>query len=472
MGAFLHVLSLEQKNRLFDTALGILSRVGVRVPALEVQPFLGPLNGVGRQGDILYFDQDTVEWALSAAPQSIPVFDQTGQERLSLGRHPGRETHFGMGVTNLYYQDPQDGSVVPFSRETFRRAVQLGEHLPAYDFVSTPGILGDLPPEQADLFASLEMAASTAKPLVVLISHKPSFSNAIDLIQSVQGSKRSILPYFNPQTPLLYPVDMLENLFDAVDRGLPIILSSYGMLGASTPASLTGTASLLLAELLAGLALCQRRRPGAPVILGSLPAVFDMRTTQSYYSPHSFLVNLAVHEVLNDYGIPTCGTSGCEGGWGMDIRAAGELWFNHLTAILGGIDLVPFVGSIFNSKVFSPELAVYGDTIIRQARQFSDRFEPEPEESLIDEIRAVGHGGHFLESMTTLRSFRRFLTPDIFPHIGLEEWQERGQPDMAALLNAHTREVVQALKPPEQYHEKIAAGERLIKTWSGSTHSK
>ena len=44
-----------------------------------------------------------------------------------------------------------------------------------------------------------------------------------------------------------------------------------------------GTLALLNAELLAGLALGQLIKEGTPMILGSLPAFFDMKGMGSFY---------------------------------------------------------------------------------------------------------------------------------------------------------------------------------------------
>ena len=70
------------------------------------------------------------------------------------------------------------------------------------------------------------------------------------------------------------------------------------MAGASTPITPLRALALLNAELLAGLVFSQAVRPGAPVVLGSLPAYFDMRTMVDFYDPRSMLINLACAEMM------------------------------------------------------------------------------------------------------------------------------------------------------------------------------
>jgi trimethylamine--corrinoid protein Co-methyltransferase len=459
----LKVLSPDEIAQIHEHSLKILSSIGVQIGSPGIAARLGEIARQKTGEDVFYFDREIVEWAIDNAPRVVKVEGRAGDAELRLGSVQDRRTHFGIGVTNLYYQDPASHEIMPFTRELMRIAVRLGQFLPAYDFVSTPGVLQDQPPGLADLYACLEMAANTTKPMILLISNKDSFSASLDLIESLQGSLKGIIPYFNPQTPLVFPAGVLENMQAAIERELPIILSNYGMLGASTPASLVGTLSVLNAELLAGLVLAQWLRPGTPVILGSLPAIFDMRSSMSYYSAHSFLIDLVVVDMLKHYGIPTCGTSGCEGGWGMDLRASGELWFNHVLSILAQVDLVPFVGSTFNSQVFSPELVVYARVLIKQLRQFTSGLDIQLDEDFLQEIQAAGPGGHFLASEMTLKNFRKFITPDIFPRISLEDWQKDGSPDMQSMLQEHTRTMIADLQPLEGNEELMRKGEEFIR---------
>lgn len=81
----------------------------------------------------------------------------------------------------------------------------------------------------------------------------------------------------------------------------PFIYSNYSMAGMSAPITPAGTMALLNAELLAGLTLSQLAREGTPIILGSLPAFFDMKEMTNFYDPHSLLLNLACAEMMAHY---------------------------------------------------------------------------------------------------------------------------------------------------------------------------
>jgi len=271
------------------------------------------------------------------------------------------------------------------------------------------------------------------------------------------------IPYFNPISPLVINRGTVSKMFNAAERGLPFIYSNYGMSGASTPITPASALVLLNAELLAGLALSQLIREGTPIILGSLPAFFDMRGMGSFYEPRSYLMDLACAEMMAFYRLPHCGTSGSGMGWGPDLISAGHQWLNHLISCVGKVGLVPFVGDNLGSKAFSPTVLVYANEVIEQARLFAQGFALDESSIALADIFSVGPGGSFLTSDLTLKLFRRAaFRSDIFPNLTLEKWQERGAPEAGKLLRQHTQRLLDGLEPPDDHAELMARGEAFI----------
>jgi trimethylamine--corrinoid protein Co-methyltransferase len=310
------------------------------------------------------------------------------------------------------------------------------------------------------------MVANTIKPLVILVSDEEAFPGVLALLQRLHGdltSRPFVLPYFNPISPLVINRGTVDKMFSAAEHGLPFIYSNYGMAGASTPIKPAGALVLLNAELLAGLVLSQLIKEKTPVILGSLPAFFDMKGMGSFYDPQSYLVDLACAEMMAYYRLPHCGTSGSGMGWGADLVASGHQWFNHLVSCIGRVGLAPFVGDNLGSKAFSPTVVVYAHEIIQQARLFAGGFELNDAAVALDEMAQVGPGGSFLMSNSTLKLFRKaYHRSNIFPTLTLEEWQAQESPRAEALLRHYTRHLLDEVQPPEDYADLMARGEALI----------
>ncbi|MGD8625335.1 MAG: trimethylamine methyltransferase family protein, partial [Anaerolineae bacterium] len=297
----------------------------------------------------------------------------------------------------------------------------------------------------------------------------PAVLGLLDHLHGDLGERPFVLPYFNPISPLVINAGTVDKMALAAERGLPFIYSNYGMAGASTPITPAGTLALLNAELLAGLVLGQLMREGAPMLLGNLPAYFDMRGMGSFYEPRSYLIDLACAEMMAHYRLPHCGTSGSGMGWGADLIAAGHQWFNHLVSCAGKVGLVPFVGDNLDSKAFSPTVVVYANDVIEQARLFAAGFPLDDESVALDEIAAVGPGGDFLTAPMTLRLFRRasYHSP-IFPNLTLEAWQARGCPQAGSVLQEHTAGLLAGLEAPEDHEEVMARGRAFVEKAGGA----
>ncbi|MEW6716210.1 MAG: trimethylamine methyltransferase family protein [Chloroflexota bacterium] len=461
------VLSEEQVRQVHDYSLEVLRRVGVRVDSDRALNVLSRSKGVKIDNEQVTFQPELVEWALERAPSSLEIYRRTGEPAFVLGNGP---TRFGVGVTNLYYQDPATEQVSLFTREHMAIGTRLGEALPAYDCVSTVGVIRDVPAGTGDLYATLEMVANTAKPLVILVSDGKQFEPTLDLLAHLGFDlvdKPFVIPYFNPVTPLIINRETGDKMLEAIDRHLPVIYSNYAMAGMTTPITAAGTLSLLNAELLAGLVLSQLAREGTPVILGSLPAFFDLKTMVEFYDPHTILLNAACAEMMAHYHIPHAGTSGSGIGWGADLPAAGLYWLNHLTACLGKTGLAPFVGGSLGSKAFSPTGVVYANDIIQQVRRFAAGFPLDESSVVLDEIEAVGPGGNFLKAKSTFQHFRQaYYTSPIFPHLSLEKWEEKGHPRASELLKEYTLHLIAEVPPPEDHGELMAKGEEFIRKFT------
>ena len=465
----LRVLTEEQIHFVHDRSLAILNRVGARIDSPRALEILLASEGVSVApgspdgGSRVVFDRPVAEWALEMAPDVVQVFDRRGAPAF----RPGEDrTRFGVGATNLHYQDPVTDELSRFSRHHMAVSTRLAHDLPNFDMVSTMGVVQDYPPETADLYASLELIANTTKPVILLVSSEHLFEPALDLAESLHpglAERPFLIPYLNPVTPLVINKGTAEKLIATVERGLPVAYQNYSMAGMSTPITAAGTLTLLNAELIAGLILAQLIRPGTSVILGSLPAFFDMKTLQDFFDPHSMLLDQACAEMMAHYGIPHAGSSGCGIGWGPDLAAGGQIWTNHLLSLMGKSGMAPFVGGTLGSKAFSPALAVYSNDVIGQAVRLSEGFPMSDRELDLDTAVDQGPGGSFLTSELTLSSVRgAYYESELMPRLGLEEWEARGRPRFEDLLRQQTCQLLEDQTPLDDYDDLIAKGEAFI----------
>lgn len=467
----LKLLDEEQKSFVHQNSLRILSETGVKVESVMARELFAKTIGVSGDTETVFIPAELVEWAIDSAPSNLMLYDRNGKEAFRLGSDSNDNTIFGIGVTNTHYQDYRTDRPAPFTREHMRISSRLGNTLSEFDVVSTVGIPSDVSPAVADLYGTLDMYANTTKTLVILIMDDSSISSVFELLAQLSAHSSHHPPlmiYVNPVTPLILNDGTIRKMVHSIDHGYPVAFSNYSMYGATTPAPAVGTLSLMNAELLAGLVLSQLIKEGTPMILGSLPASFDMITMASPFTPQTFLLNLACAEMMDHYGLPHCGTSGSGAGWGADLPAADMLWMNHLTSCLGKVGLVPFVGSNFESLAFSPAMAIHSNQIIRQVREFMQgiglgNFNPS-----FHEIMKAGPGGNFLTSEQTLKKMESYKKPDaIWQGLTVEQWESEGNPKASDRLKNYVEDLMNSLQPPDDCLQIMEKGEEIIRKLIG-----
>ena len=458
------VLNDKQKEKIHSDSLKVLSSVGVRVESEKARKiFSKEIGSKAISDDVVRIPPEVVHNALNVAPSSIEIYNRKGDFAFKV---PGN-TRFGMGVTDLYFQDPENDKVFPFSREHMALTVRLGSQLSSFDAISTVGIIHDVPVEVLDVYSILEMTANTNKPLVVLVSDENAFESVVELMEDLHGdlsSKPFILPFFNPIAPLVINRGTVIKMMATIERGLPFIYSSGAIAGASAPITAAESLCLLNAQLLAGLTLSQLIREGTPVILGYTLAFLDMKGLGVFADPKLYVVDLVCAEMMEYYHLPHYGSSGGSMGWGADIINSGHQWMNHLVSCMGKVGLAAFVGSTLGYMVFSPAAAVYANEVIKQARIIAEGFSYDDSIDALQEIAEAGPGGNFLSSDLTLKRFRQaYYISDIFPQLTFDDWQEKGCQQADDVLRHYTKALMDNLSTPADHGDLMERGEAFIR---------
>ncbi len=465
----LNLLGPKQINEVHRYSIRILEDTGIKVESKTALEIFAKSGGAKIKDDVVYIKGELIDHAIKQAPSNIEVFNKNGDSAVHLGKNQGNETHFGIGCTNTWFQDIESSEVELFTRKHMQHSTKLGDLLDNYALVSTLGIPSDVSMDKLDLYSSLDMYANTTKPLVLLISGEGAINDVFDLLSTLHGDISALpfcIPYVNPITPLVLNETTTDKMIASINHDLPLMYSNYSMYGGTSPVTEGGSLALLNAELLAGLVFGQLVKEGSKMILGSLPAAFNMASMGSHYTPTSYLLNLACAEMMSFYEIPHCGTSGSNNGRGADLLASGNLWLNHLSSCMGKVGCAPFVGGNFDSMAFSPTTVVLSNQIIGEAREFARGFALNDEAVNLHEIDNVGHGGDYFTSEQTLATLYELSNTDaIWSSLSLDAWKEQHMPTAEKELIQYTQELYsRAILASEESIDIIKKGEEYIES--------
>ncbi len=193
----------------------------------------------------------------------------------------------------------------------------------------------------------LEMAKAhlelSDKPFMGTIFGEKALAEVIDLAGGGEPEPGhcTLLHLINSTPPLVFQKNPLRCLRAASSLGEGCIVTSYMMMGATAPVTLMGAMTQGYAEVLAGLALTQLYRPGAPVVMGLYAVPFSMSTMQPVFGdPVSNLSQIAGIQLARRLGVPCRGDGGVTSSKVDDAQAGYESLAATQAAYFGGADFI------------------------------------------------------------------------------------------------------------------------------------
>jgi trimethylamine--corrinoid protein Co-methyltransferase len=403
------LLSEDQKQEIYSASLEILERTGAMIYDEEAREILKK-GGCWVDGDRVRIPVGVSEWAVRSAPSRIHLYDRNGNRKLVL---QGRNTYFGPGPTNTYFRDPFTGErrrPVIGDTENVAKVCDALEHI---DFVMDLGTPTGVTDTLADVHAFNALVRNTTKPIVHWGFDVEQYQDIVDMAAEVVGGmdalqrKPYVVLYSEPSSPLMHSREAIAKAVFAAKNQIPIVYTPCVISGATTPATLAGTVALGIAESMVGIVVSQLVRPGAPIIMGGVYGIMDMKTTVfSYGSPEFMLMQAAIAEMAHFMEIPVFGTAGCTDSHILDGQAGAEAAMSILMAAQSGANLVHDVGYTGSGACGSLEQLVTADEIISMVKRFMRGIEVNEDTMLIEVVEKVGPGGHYLLEESTMAHFK------------------------------------------------------------------
>ena len=274
-----------------------------------------------------------------------------------------------------------------------------------------------------------------------------------------------MISLINVNSPLRYDERMLGAMFEYVRAGQPVLLTPFLLMGAMSPVSVQATLTQQVAEALAGIALVQLIRPGAPVIFGSFLSNNDMQSgAPAFGTPESAVGLLCTGQIARHYGLPFRSGGGLTASTTCDAQAAYEALMTMLPTFLAGTNWVMHSAGWLESGLASCyEKFIVDIEILRMMHEEFKPFEITEESLAWDAHQEVGHGGHFFGAAHTLEHFRDcFYRPLLSSTMNFERWQRLGGDDATDRAAKIWRETVDNYERPP-LDDAISAGARRVR---------
>ena len=443
------LLSDSQLEELHLATLQILERTGV---TFECQEAIELLDGAGADvsnPDRVKIPSYLVEQALGAAPKMVTFYNRDGEPAIVLNGMTG--CHFGSMPDCPYILDPYTRERRTCYVEDIADTARVIDALPnmEWSYLATGHLT--VPGAIADKVSLLQFILNSSKPVIAEINDVESLREMIEVCSIVAGGKEQLRkkPFLGgssePVSPLVQGKDAMEKSLLCAEKGIPNVVYSMPMAGATTPATFPGVLVIPTAEVLSQLVVIQLKKPGAPVIFGSIPNIMDMKTTIfPYGAPELSLLVAALTEVCHYYKLPMFGTAGCTDAERVNAQAAAEVTYQTLITALSGADLVHDVGLVYHATTISPELIVFVNEIIDMVKVSMGGIGINDETLPLDLIERIGPRGTYISEKHTLKHFRKFWAPKLFDR---SVTKGEGSKNCEELVNEATIRIMETHQP-------------------------
>ena len=408
----LEVLARDDIERIVGQACAVLRDTGFGVENVEAQALLAEAGAEVRDGRA-FVDEALVRGAVATAPTRVSLWDRDGEGRIDLA---GREVHFDPGSAALNILDAETQRWRRPTLEDCARFAWVAEDCRHLTVQSTAMVPGDVPEVLGDRVRLAVALLNGRKPVVTGTFSKDAFAVMKDLLVAVRGSAQALrerpLAIFDccPTPPLRWSDLTCQSLMDCARWGIPATLISMPLGGATAPVTLREMVVQHCAESLSGVLIHQLATPGAPIIWGGAPSIFDMRHgTTPLAAVETSMVNVGNAQVGRHLGLPTHGYLGLSDAKVVDHQAGWETSQGLVMAALAGINLVAGPGMLGFVGCQSPEKLLLDDQAAGAALRLIEGVSGRSADQATGLLADVVEQGDFLGHKHTRRSFRKEL---------------------------------------------------------------
>jgi trimethylamine--corrinoid protein Co-methyltransferase len=342
--------------------------------------------------------------------------------------------------------------------DDFENLVRLSQAFPELD--SPGGTIcepNDRPLDSRHLDMVYALQTLSDKPYMGSVTSGPNAADTIAMGEILFGGREAIeatpasVSLINVNSPLRFDDRMLAALHEYVKRNQAVIVTPFLLMGAMSPVSIPATLVQQMAEALAGIALTQLIRPGAPVIFGSFLSNTDMQSgSPSFGTPESAIGLLCTGQIARRFGLPFRSGGGLNASQTADAQAAYEALMTLLPTFLAGTNYVMHsAGWLEGGLVSCYEKFIVDIELLRMLRHEFTPLEIDEESLAFGAHEEVGAGGHFLGAMHTLERFREcFYRPLLSSTENFDRWQRNGGRDATERASEIWRKTVDEYEQP------------------------
>ncbi|MEM7330962.1 MAG: trimethylamine methyltransferase family protein [Chloroflexota bacterium] len=255
----------------------------------------------------------------------------------------------------------------------------------------------------------------------------------------------------NVNSPLRYDDRMLGGLITYARANQVVIVTPFILAGAMSPVTMAAALAQQNAEALAGVALTQLVRPGAPVVYGGFTTNTDLKSgSPAFGTPEGAWALFVGGQLARYYNLPYRGSGGLSNANAEDAQAAYESMWNMWPCVLAHTNMMMHsVGWMEGGLTASFEKFVIDAENLAMFAKFLEGFPIDKDNLALDMIDEVGPGGHHFGTPHTQARYRDiFYQSELADRSPFGTWQESGAQTTAQRANDTWKAWLKAYEQP------------------------
>jgi len=448
------LLDEEQLRELHEASLRVLEEAGVEIHhegALKMCAEAG--CRVDFESKIARIPASLVKDSLASAPAEVELYCSDGAETVRFT--PGH-VHFVPGTSAVEVIDWRTGKRrSPTSADTVE-LIRLADALDNIKLCAAYGV-SDCPAEIWDRYRIYLMLRTSRKPFIGGAFTYGAIPEMAQLLEAAaDGASQAAALHRTlvcgcPSPPLKWSELVVEGLMDCAERGIPFGILSMPGIGGTAPATVAGAIVQGHAEDLSGLVLAQLARPGAEIVHGCSPVLFDVRFgTMRGGAIEAMMLGVGLVELGRFVNLPTHIFLGYSDAKIYDQQGGSESAMGILMAALSGANCVFGPGMLYTERCMDYAKLVVDNELCGQALRLVRGVEVNEETLAVPEFSRVRDADAlFMATEHTLRHFRSeaYLPGEVIDSRPLSEWSDRGEQDTAERARAVLERILGRERP-------------------------
>ncbi|MEA3534615.1 trimethylamine methyltransferase family protein [Rhizobium sp. CC-YZS058] len=422
----------------------ILEEIGIEFREDEEALALWKAAGADVRGERVHFPKGLCRALLKTAPREFTWHARNPERNCHVG---GKATIFAPVYGPPFVRD-LNGERRYATIEDFRNFVKLAYMAPSMH--SSGGTVCepvDVPVNKRHLDMVYSHLRYSDKPFMGSVTAPERAEDTIAMAKIVFGDEFVenncvTLNLINANSPMVFDGTMLGALKVYARHNQACVVSPFILSGAMSPVTVAGTLTQILAEVLAGAALTQLIRKGAPVLFGTFAASISMQSgAPTFGTPEPSLVSYGAAQLARRLGLPfRTGGSLCASKV-PDAQAAHESANTLNMTLLAGTNFVLHAaGWLEGGLVSSYEKFMIDQDQLGMMQRMAEGVDLTENGQALEAIREVGPGSHYLGCAHTQANFQTaFYRSALADNNSFEQWEVEGAKRIEERANALAR---------------------------------